>query len=583
MELRPAEHLRRPLAALHLTEPPPSGERQVEMLRVFTLLGAGAELTGPAADLLWHLIDPAHPAFYPTSAVNLAFSALFLSAWAVLRLRGPAWSARWIIYGGLLLGLPSLHVLGGALGPAVTFLCIPLVLGTFFLPLAEWATGGLVAAAAWLALVALEAGPWPPPMPAQDPRVFAVAYIVTGVGGLAALLALVFGTYRRISADLMATTGRLEEALTVSRRQADDLAVALRAKDAFLATVSHELRTPVAGIVGLAELAQRPGGMLGSDEARRIHAGAVHLLRVVENMLDLTRWETGDLKVKTETLDPAALIEQTVAFFRSLCADTVELRVDLESLPARCRIDGDKLRRILANLLANAIRATVTGSITIRGRLTGADLIVDVIDTGVGFDPRRPDPGEAGGSRVGEGMGLGLRIVDTLVSTLDGAFVISSRPGEGTHATVRIPCERRDEPGGVEEARSATPRRVLVVEDHADLRDVFRSYCAAAGWHGATASGAAEAIDVLRRERFDLVLMDIFMPGMDGHQALRAIRAEFGALAPPILALTAHVAGDDEAALVAAGFDGFIPKPVALTAFIERIEQALEELPDGRP
>lgn len=579
------KRLSRLLDELGLRSPPPDDPEATRILRIFMLCGVGFELLGPIADLLLHLNDPSHGAFHRTSLWNLGFAAAFLLAWLLLQ-RGlpPQPVVRVIVFGGIIGGIPALHHLGGALGPAAWYLSIPVALGLFFLPWAEAFAGLALAATGWVLLVGIERRVLPPPALDQDPELYAIAYLSTALAGLAFLLTLMFGVHRRVRADLLRTRARLEEALGDSRRQADELAQALRARESFLTMASHELRTPLAGIVGLAEVANRDLDRIEPAHLRSIHAASVHLLRVVENMLDMTRSQSGSLEPRPSVADLPRIVEQTLDFSRSLCPPELVLASDIEAMPPDLVLDGEKVRRILANLLANAIRATPAGRVDVRVRIRGNEVEIEVEDSGRGFEPagayRPADASPAGW--IGEGMGLGLRIVRTLVATLDGAFEIHSQPRQGTRARVRIPFRC-----GAELAAGALPEpvpapdplpgrpRLLVIDDHAELREVFRLYGETAGWEVLAAASPEEGLAWLQTHRCDLVLMDLRMPETSGQEGLRLIRARWGDAAPPVVALTAHVAGDDERSLRQEGFDGFIPKPVAYAVFVNQVERLL--------
>jgi signal transduction histidine kinase/CheY-like chemotaxis protein len=413
------------------------------------------------------------------------------------------------------------------------------------------------------------------------------------------------------SALVLARQARLQDLLTrgqaVARAAQAKAQAASEAKSDFLATMSHEIRTPLNSILGFAELVAEDPGL--SDESRRrlhvVRRAGRSLADLVGDILDFSRMEAGRLELTLAPVSPAAILRDAVAIVEPAAeAKGLSLVVEVEALGAAAAsdlfaLDEGRLRQALLNLLANAVKFTDAGSV--RARLVlGPDagqMEFAVIDTGIGITPevqarlfRRFTQADGTISRRYGGAGLGLAISKTLVRLMGGDIGVESAPGEGSRFWIRLtaaPVEAAA-PGPAEGPLgrvldAGRPIRVLLVDDHPMNRELGEAVLVLAGCIVTTADDGAAAVEAARRESFDVVLMDIHMPGMDGLAATRAIRALPGPpAATPVLAVTADVRPEQVRACLAAGMNGHLAKPINREQLLAAIAQALQEQPPAR-
>jgi signal transduction histidine kinase/CheY-like chemotaxis protein len=399
--------------------------------------------------------------------------------------------------------------------------------------------------------------------------------------------AIALGQLRRLD-----TRRRALEALSGELRAARGAAEsASRAKSAFLANMSHELRTPFQGLLGMLELLDQ--GALDSAQRRQLvvaRDAASHLLAVLDDVLDISRLEAGTLTLQSEPVAPRDLLADVRALMAP-AADrkhlSFETRCDA-SVPARMRLDGLRVRQVLFNLLSNAIKFTERGGVLIEAAVRDGELVIAVADTGIGMDEatrallfQRFSQGDDSTSRRYGGTGLGLEISRSLARMMGGDITVQSAPGAGSRFELRLPVAdavaaepvRAAEPGVPARALAATQRlRLLVAEDNEVNREVLAAMIDGLGQEAHFAQDGREALDAAASQDFDLVLMDLHMPGMDGIEAARAIRAlEGGRSRVPIAALTADAFDDTRERCMAAGMDAFLPKPVSVEALARLI------------
>ncbi|MGZ3274772.1 MAG: PAS domain-containing protein [Caulobacteraceae bacterium] len=390
----------------------------------------------------------------------------------------------------------------------------------------------------------------------------------------------------------------LGEDVTERLKTAEGLRAALRAaeqaseaKSAFLANMSHELRTPLNGIVAGADLMARDELPAQARELVDMIRGSSELLeRLVSDILDLARAEAGQITLESRPFDLGETLRSAAALFR-LDAERKGLALDLRLSPAvEGWVLGDamRLRQVLGNLLSNAIKFTEQGRIRLEAvRTRDGSVRITVTDTGLGFDPalkgrlfeRFQQADETLARRFG-GAGLGLAICRELVTLAGGSMDCDSRPGEGSRFWFEIalpPHATRTEGRRPEaELHPGAGLRVLLADDHPINRQVVQIMLQAVAQVEAVENGA-QAVAAFQAGRFDLILMDMQMPQMDGLEAvrqIRAIEARTGG-ATPIIMLTANARPEHVAVSAAAGADRHLGKPITAAALFEAIHDAL--------
>ncbi len=372
-------------------------------------------------------------------------------------------------------------------------------------------------------------------------------------------------------------------------REAAEAATA--AKSDFLANMSHEIRTPLTAIIGFSALLESAPELSEDSrrKVRRIVTGGRTLVAVVNDILDFSKIEANQLELDPQPFDPAEFLRGAIELVEGQ-ADSkgldLQLRLDA-GLPALILADSSRLRQILLNLLNNAIKFTSTGGVTISADYRPDDqtLHVAVTDTGPGIpaDKRerlfeRFSQIDSSISRRQGGTGLGLAICKSLVGLMGGEIHIDSAEGGGSSFSFTIAAPPADAPAssdlaadGEMDARGAVAQ-ILVVDDLAENRELIRLLLEAIGHSVQEASSGGEAVSAAVDRPFDLILMDIQMPGMDGLAASRLIRETAPLnLTTPILAVSANVLADQVAQCLAAGMDDHIAKPIQVLDFVGKV------------
>jgi len=371
-----------------------------------------------------------------------------------------------------------------------------------------------------------------------------------------------------------------QRALEAARTEAVESA---RAKGRFLATMSHEIRTPMNAVVGMADLLQRSAlDARQQDAVETIRASGQLLLRLVNDLLDLAKLESGRLELEEAPFALRECVDHAVRLVRP-AADAKQLALAVElapDLPARVRGDVTRLTQILLNLLANAVKFTARGGVTLRAGARPLDerqleLTFAIADTGIGLTAEeisrlfqefsQADPSTT--RRFG-GTGLGLVISQRLAVMHGGRITVDSVPGQGSTftVTVRVRAVEGDGTHAPFDASFAQrhPARILVADDNPVNQRVVLQQLQRLGYAPEFAADGADALARWRVGAHDVVLLDVEMPGLSGHEVAAAIRRESGPRHPAILMLTGHAGADARAASLAAGADEQLVKPVKL-------------------
>gem|GEM_PF-2457387 len=369
------------------------------------------------------------------------------------------------------------------------------------------------------------------------------------------------------------------------------------AKTRFLSTISHELRTPMNGVLGMTDLVLQ--GELAAGQRRRIeaaHSSARSLLALLDDVLDVARIESGHLTLRESAFDLAAVVDSAAAIARvDARRKGIELSVDIsDEVPERVSSDPGRLRQILANLLANAVKFTDQGGVQlevapVEHATTASQVIrLRVLDTGVGipvserervFEPFvQIGPVERRGTT--HGTGLGLPIVRQLIDLMGGTISLDDRPGGGTVVTVELPLPvaGTDDPdGAVPDLSRFRGLRVLVVEDNLVNQEVLRGYLDELGCVITVAEDGGAALAAVEGDPVDLILMDCYMPGMDGLTATRELRRRDDPVAQvPIIAVTADASSAHATACHAAGMDAVVSKPFSRLELLQVLHEMVD-------
>jgi len=388
---------------------------------------------------------------------------------------------------------------------------------------------------------------------------------------------------------------------------------ATRAKSQFLAGMSHELRTPLNGILGYAALLDIEGGLTAVQAARvtSMRCAGQHLLAMITSVLDLSEVEAGQITLRPLLINLRDLAQESLTLLRpSADSRGLTLRLNLaEAVPREVVADGTRLRQVLLNLLANAVKFTEKGGVELCFSLVGAAsqyvrVLIQIVDTGRGVPPEHRASLFKQFERLGansagavEGAGLGLAISAHLVGLMGGQIVHADNPGGGSVFSFELPlstvviADTRKLSSPL--SRQAVVKRsaprplapglaVLVVDDMAMNRDIATSFLRAAGHDAVCVDSGAACVTAVAQKDFDFVLMDLRMPEMDGFEASRLIRGIGGKRGRvPIIALTAHAFSDHIEECGRAGMVGHVSKPFTQATLLAALAQAREAIAVG--
>jgi PAS domain S-box-containing protein len=379
---------------------------------------------------------------------------------------------------------------------------------------------------------------------------------------------------------------RSEAEIAQSRDAAE---AASRAKSAFLANMSHEIRTPLNGVMGIASaLARTPLDPAQTEMVSLIETSGQTLEAILSDLLDLARIESGKMVLKTEPFQLATNLRAVADLFSPLAGEKgLDFDLDLDdATDGWFNGDAVRLRQVVGNLLSNAVKFTSEGRVGMSARMAGDVLTVEVRDTGIGFDDEfkarlfeRFEQADGSITRRYGGTGLGLSISSQLAGALGGELCADAVAGEGSTFTLQLPlpaavAPEEDIGPAAEQTLEARAPRVLLAEDHAVNRRVVQLLLEPVGVELTCVENGALAVDAAAAQAFDLILMDMQMPVMDGLTAIRTIRAAESGRATPIWALSANALPEHVQASAAAGADGHLTKPISAEALYETLEAA---------
>lgn len=411
------------------------------------------------------------------------------------------------------------------------------------------------------------------------------------------------------TADLQAANEHLQREIAERRRAEDRAEAASQAKSLFLANMSHEIRTPMTAILGFAELLTsrdlRSAERLNHIET--IRRNGQHLLAIINDILDLSKIEAGRMVVETTPCSITQILQEVASLMQPRAiGKNIDFKLAFASpMPGRILSDPIRIRQILINLVGNAIKFTERGSVRIVTRLLDEPALqFDIIDTGIGITPEQLDriflpfaQAESSTSRRFGGTGLGLTISTRLAEMLGGSIRVHSQPGEGSTFTVTVatgPLEGVPMVNNPSEAMAITheeptssPRKphaldcsVLLAEDGPDNRRLFAHILKVAGARVTTVENGSLAVQAALAAReaccpYDIILMDMQMPVMDGYQATTMLRAQ--GYRGSIIALTAHAMATDREKCLAAGCDDYATKPINRRELMTTIREQLDK------
>ena len=368
-----------------------------------------------------------------------------------------------------------------------------------------------------------------------------------------------------------------------------------QAKSRFLANMSHEIRTPMTGVLGMLDVAL--DAELPDEQRRQIEDArnsANSLLGILNDVLDYSKIESEGIHLVSDDFDPRELVNEVQTMFRSRAEQKgIELIVDADCLPPMLHADASRLRQVVVNLTGNAVKFTDTGSVRVSaswrdeppGQTATRHFRLEVADEGIGISDaaqsglfERFKQADASTTRRYGGSGLGLSISREIIEAMDGEIGVVSREGQGSTFWFEVPCVTASSSAERELSDDQdSPQlklKLLVAEDNPVNQQIVKAFLKKAGHELVLVEDGVAAVEQVQKEHFDLVLMDMQMPRLDGIGATRAIRALAGPAASlPIIALTAESMQGDRERLLASGLDGYVSKPIDRQLLMASIAQ----------
>lgn len=377
-----------------------------------------------------------------------------------------------------------------------------------------------------------------------------------------------FRGYLGIAKDITVNKDR-EQALQLAKEKAEE---ANLAKSQFLTVMSHEIRTPMNAIVGMLELLA--DSELNDKQTRWLdyaNSSSDLLLDLISDVLDFSKIESGSMELDVKATDINALVKNITAQFQeTTLGSNVMFSTEIkDGLPNKINIDGVRVGQILFNILDNAFKFTKVGTVNFRADFNDTHLLFEVADTGQGISQSQIETiydafkqHDYGVNRQVEGIGLGLSITKSLVDLMKGEIRVASAINIGTKFTIYIPYSVvADDQQAIEHEQTLEPMSILVTEDNKTNQVLIKAFLEKLNHHVTLADNGQQAIDKVQQQNFDLVLMDMMMPVMDGITATKYIRNELQ-MSLPIVALTANASHQDKATCLDAGMNKVLTKPI---------------------
>ena len=377
---------------------------------------------------------------------------------------------------------------------------------------------------------------------------------------------------------------------TTARREAEAIS---NAKSEFLANVSHEIRTPLNGVLGMAQaMTQEPLSPAQRERLAVVQASGETLLNLLNDLLDISKIEAGKLELEHRPFEPSKAIQAACAAFQTIARKKkLSFTLSLDSALGVCSGDATRLGQVISNLASNAVKFTERGKIAVEARRQGDEIVVTVSDTGSGMPPESVErmfekfvQADSSTTRRFGGSGLGLAICRDIVGLMGGTITGVSAPGEGSRFTVILPLPRIE--GGVsaaepkaEVAADGQGVRVLAAEDNPVNRLVLTTLLHQAGAEVTVVEDGAQAVEAWAAGYWDVILMDVQMPVLDGLEATAEIRRREAAEAlvrTPIIALTANAMAHQITEYLRAGMDCVVAKPIKVQELLNAIAGVLE-------
>lgn len=413
----------------------------------------------------------------------------------------------------------------------------------------------------------------------------------------------ILGARANLEARVKERTAQLRESEETARAMATEAEAASKSKSEFLAAMSHEIRTPMTGVMGFADMLLEDNLPEDSREkVYKIQDSTQSLLTIINDILDVSKMEAGKMEIEHIDFNLPSLLEDLVGLFSGKAPNKEDLSVPIhvtiaDDVPDSIKADPTRLRQILVNLIGNAVKFTRKGQIdidlTLDSTTPNTAMNISVRDTGIGIAPETLNmlfkdftQGDASISRHFQGTGLGLAICKRLLALMKGDIHVESDMGAGSHFWFTLPFQAANTEIAKTKAisRIATrfvvsrPLHILVAEDTELNQQIIEATLASFGHACTFANDGLEAIDVLEKNEFDMILMDIRMPKMSGPDATRTIRMMEGAKANiPIVALTADAMAEHVVEYLNAGMNGCVTKPIDRAELARAINSAMGE------